>query len=82
MVVLAPANLQNCTSYGGSFLILPINTEPCCIMGDGNLGQMMEPVQFKDQEDIYKDEKAWATVGTGMKRKHNTITSIYIEPRC
>ncbi|HPT92007.1 MAG TPA: 3-methyl-2-oxobutanoate dehydrogenase subunit beta, partial [Acetivibrio sp.] len=49
-------------------------------MGDGILGQMMEAVEFKDNENIEKVEKNWATTGTQMKREHNTITSIYIEP--
>jgi 2-oxoglutarate ferredoxin oxidoreductase subunit alpha len=81
MVVLAPANLQELYELTvEAFNIADKYRTLVMIMGDGNLGQMMEPVQFKDQEDIYKDEKAWATVGTGMKRKHNTITSIYIEP--
>ena len=50
------------------------------IMGDGVLGQMMEAVEFKDKEEIYKVDKAWATTGTGMKREHNTVQSIYINP--
>jgi 2-oxoglutarate ferredoxin oxidoreductase subunit alpha len=50
------------------------------IMGDGTIGQMMEAVEFKDKEDIYKVEKDWAAVGTQMKREHNVLTSIYIEP--
>jgi 2-oxoglutarate ferredoxin oxidoreductase subunit alpha len=50
------------------------------IMGDGVLGQMMEAVEFKDQENIVNVDKPWATTGTGMKREHNTIQSIYIQP--
>jgi len=50
------------------------------IMGDGILGQMMEAVEFKDVENIEKIDKPWATTGTQMKREHNTITSIYIQP--
>jgi 2-oxoglutarate ferredoxin oxidoreductase subunit alpha len=49
-------------------------------MGDGMLGQMMEVVEFKDKENIVKTSKDWATTGTGMKREHNTIESIYIDP--
>jgi len=51
------------------------------IMGDGMLGQMMEPVSFKEPiapEDLPK--KDWATTGTGMKRKKNIINSLYLTP--
>jgi 2-oxoglutarate ferredoxin oxidoreductase subunit alpha len=50
------------------------------MMGDGLLGQMMEPVEFRDVEPVEKADKSWAVTGTEMKREHNYITSIYIEP--
>lgn len=81
MVVLAPASLQELYELTvEAFNIADKYRILTMIMGDGNLGQMMEPVEFKDKEDIYQADKSWATVGTGMKREHNTITSIYIEP--
>ncbi len=54
---------------------------PAMIMGDGMLGQMMEPVEFKEPispEDL--PEKEWATTGTKMKRKKNIINSLYLTP--
>ncbi len=54
---------------------------PAMIMGDGMLGQMMEPVSFKPERDLATlDEKPWATTGTGMKRKKNIINSLYLTP--
>ena len=50
------------------------------VQGDGILGQMMEAVEFQDQEKIELPDKPWATTGTEMKRPHNVITSIYIDP--
>lgn len=44
------------------------------------LGQMMEGVEFSDQEEIFKADKGWAVTGTGMTRENNMITSIYIDP--
>jgi 2-oxoglutarate ferredoxin oxidoreductase subunit alpha len=45
------------------------------------LGQMMEAVEFRDVEPKFEaDKSTWAATGTGMKREHNFITSIYIEP--
>lgn len=50
------------------------------ILGDGTLGQMMEPVLFRDEEPVVKSDKSWALTGRGGKDRHNTVTSIYIEP--
>jgi 2-oxoglutarate ferredoxin oxidoreductase subunit alpha len=45
------------------------------ILADGLLGQMMEPVTFKDYTDLKIPEKSWAT--TGMKgRPQNIINSL------
>lgn len=54
---------------------------PAMIMGDGMLGQMMEPVEFKEYIDPESlPEKTWATTGTGMKRKKNIVNSLYLTP--
>lgn len=80
MVVLAPASLQELYELTvEAFNIADKYRILTMIMGDGNLGQMMEPIEFKDKEDIYEADKSWATTGTQMKREHNTVTSIYIE---
>ena len=50
------------------------------ILGDGTIGQMMEPVAFKEKEDTEEIAKPWATTGMHGRAKHNTITSIYIDP--
>lgn len=81
LVVLAPDNLQELYELTvDAFNIADRYRTPVMVMGDGNLGQMMEPVVFRDSEEVQKAEKAWATTGTGMKREHNVITSIYIDP--
>lgn len=54
---------------------------PAMIMGDGMLGQMMEPVSFKEECDPESlPKKEWATTGTEMKRKKNIINSLYLTP--
>jgi len=50
------------------------------ILGDGTIGQMMEPVAFKEKEETKEIAKPWATTGMHGRAKHNTITSIYIDP--
>ncbi len=81
MVVLAPSSIQELYELTvEAFNISDKYRQLTMIMGDGVLGQMMEAVEFKDQENIVKVDKPWATTGTGLKREHNTIQSIYIQP--
>lgn len=51
---------------------------PALILGDGLLGQMMEPVTFPDIE-VSQCAKPWAACGHGNKREHNVINSLYLE---
>ena len=53
---------------------------PVMIVGDGMIGQMMEPVEFKEPKKENLPEKDWATTGTKGKRKPNIINSLYLEP--
>jgi 2-oxoglutarate ferredoxin oxidoreductase subunit alpha len=81
MVVLAPSSVQELYELVvEAFNIADKYRTLCMIMGDGMLGQMMEAVEFRDEEEICQADKSWAVTGTGMKRDHNIITSIYIDP--
>jgi 2-oxoglutarate ferredoxin oxidoreductase subunit alpha len=81
MVVLAPSSVQELYEMTvEAFNISEKYRIITMIMGDGILGQMMEGVEFKDCEQIGSFDKSWATTGTQMKREHNVITSIYIDP--
>lgn len=81
MVVLAPSSVQELYELTvEAFNISDKYRQLTMIMGDGVLGQMMEAVEFKDQENIVEVDKSWSTTGTGLKREHNTIQSIYIQP--
>ena len=80
MVVLAPANVQELVDLMiEGFDIADQYRNPVMILGDGMIGQMMEPVEFKAPEKRELPEKDWATVGTGGKRKPNIINSLYLE---
>ena len=50
------------------------------ILGDGTLGQMMEPVDFDSVPAPCEADKSWATTGTDLKREHNIINSLYLSP--
>ena len=81
MVVLSPSSVQELYELTvEAFNIADRYRILTMIMGDGMLGQMMEPVEFRDEEKIEKPKKDWAVTGTNLERDHNVITSIYIEP--
>ncbi len=81
MVVLAPSSVQELYELTVESFNIADRYRICTmIMGDGMLGQMMEAVEFKAEEEIYRDDKKWATTGTKMQRESNDITSIYINP--
>jgi len=80
LVVLAPSSIQEMVDLtSDAFDIGDKYRCPVMIIGDGMLGQMMEPVEFKDADVSELPEKEWATSGTGMKRKKNIINSLFLE---
>lgn len=81
MPVLAPANVQELVDLiQEGFDIADQYRTPVMVVGDGMLGQMMEPVEFKEMVKRDLPEKDWATTGTGGKRKKNIANSLFIDP--
>jgi 2-oxoglutarate ferredoxin oxidoreductase subunit alpha len=80
LIVYAPATVQeNADLTIKAFNIADKYRNPVMILADGMLGQMMEPVEFKEQEYSIK-EKLWATTGCDGTRPKNLINSLYINP--
>jgi len=86
-IVIAPASIQELYELTvEAFNLADKYRMLVMILGDGTLGQMMEPVTFRDSEPVVNVEKPWACSGRGKnadgsyKRDHNYITSIYIDP--
>lgn len=80
-LVIAPASVQELYELTvEAFNLADKYRMLVMILGDGTLGQMMEPVAFRDVEPIETYEKPWAAVGRGGRKTHNTVTSIYIDP--
>lgn len=80
-IVIAPASVQELYEMTvEAFNLADKYRMLAMIMGDGTLGQMMEPVAFRDEEPIVKVEKPWAASGRQGREFHNTVTSIYIDP--
>ncbi|MBE5038891.1 3-methyl-2-oxobutanoate dehydrogenase subunit VorB [Ructibacterium gallinarum] len=82
LLVFAPSSVQEMADLiGTAFDKADQYRMPAMIMGDGMLGQMMEPVAFQEERDPSSlPEKPWATTGTMMKRKKNIINSLYLTP--
>ena len=81
LIVLAPANVQEAADMmTESFDLADLYRIPVLLLGDGMIGQMMEPVEFRDPPKRELPSKEWATTGTGGKRKPNIINSLYLDP--
>ncbi len=81
IIVLAPSSVQEIIDHTGlAFDLADEYRMPVMLLGDGMLGQMMEPVEFEQKDMAALPEKPWATTGTQGKRKHNVINSLYIQP--
>lgn len=81
MIVLAPSSVQEMVDLTSlAFDLGDIYRMPVMIMGDGMLGQMMEPISFENTKKREVPVKDWATTGTKMQRKRNIINSLYITP--
>ncbi len=83
LLVLAPASVQEAVEM--TMMAFPLAEKyrnPVMIMGDGLIGQMMEPVAFPEglaQEPSNKDD--WATNGmaTRNSERRNLVKTLYLD---
>ncbi|MGI6128594.1 MAG: 3-methyl-2-oxobutanoate dehydrogenase subunit VorB [bacterium] len=81
LVVLAPASAQEIVDLTMlAFDLADQYRTPVMIMGDGLLGQMMEPVSFPDRTDVELPAKPWATTGCSGDRPKNIVHSLELQP--
>ena len=79
LIVLAPATIQEAADLTIlAFDLAERYRNPVMILGDGILGQMMEPVSFPEPVTRNGDV-SWATTGAGDGPRR-LINSIYLEP--
>ena len=81
ILVFAPSTVQEMVDFVS--LVFDLGDKyrmPAMILADGMLGQMMEPVEFKNQGECAKIEKPWALTGHQFKRPHNVVNSLYLKP--
>lgn len=81
LVVYAPATIQEAVNLTmTAFDVADQYRTPVMILGDGMLGQMMEPVEFNEPKKRALPEKTWATTGYDGSRERNIINSLYLNP--
>ncbi len=80
VIVYAPSTVQEmCDLVCDAFDAADKYRTPVVILGDGLLGQMMEPVVLPESLDPNElPEKPWATNGHKNERFHNVINSLYL----
>ncbi len=79
-IVLAPASVQEAVD------LLPLAFDLAekyltiaCLLLDGSIGQMMEPVELPAMREVKRRVFPWATTGADGRQRH-VLTSIYLEP--
>jgi 2-oxoglutarate/2-oxoacid ferredoxin oxidoreductase subunit alpha len=84
LLVMAPASVQEAAEMVmQAFPLAEKYRNPVMILGDGLIGQMMEPVEFPDHlksEPSNKD--AWATNGMDHRgsKTRNLVRSLFLDP--
>lgn len=79
--VYAPSSVQEMADLvQEAFDVAEIYRTPCIVMGDGMLGQMMEPVEFVERKprEIPSNE-SWKADGLRGRKEHHVINSLYLE---
>ena len=82
LLVLAPATVQEAVDLMMlAFQLADKYRNPVMILGDGMIGQMMEPVEFNPPAPLHglPPKSAWATSGA-KDRKRNIVRSLYLDP--
>ncbi len=79
LIVLAPATVQEMADLTVlAFDLADKYRNPVMVAADGNLGQMMEPVELQESYPDTHDKSSWAVTGRKGRAGH-TITSIYLD---
>lgn len=83
LIVLAPSTLEELYELTmNSFDYADYYRNPVLILGDGILGQMVEPVELKEYKPLFKklpSKKEWALSGCKGREPH-VIKTLYLRP--
>ena len=80
-VVLAPSNIQEAVDFvQEAFDIADQYRNPVMVLCDGLIGQMMEPIEWREIPKRNLPPKDWAASGLHGRKQHNFINSLYMDP--
>lgn len=85
LITLAPASVQEMYDFVALGFELAFKyRNPCMILSDGAIGQMMEKVEIGDQQSRWSEayiraNYPWSTLGKTPDRPHNIITSLELD---
>jgi 2-oxoglutarate/2-oxoacid ferredoxin oxidoreductase subunit alpha len=82
VLCLAPWSVQEAADLmADAFDLADFYRNPVYVMGDGLIGQMMEPVEFRDDRKPIKElpPKTWASTGWKGDRPRAVINSLYLD---
>jgi 2-oxoglutarate ferredoxin oxidoreductase subunit alpha len=81
LITLAPSSVQEMADFVSIGYDLAFKyRNPVMILSDGAIGQMMEKVQYKEQQPRATEFPQWATTGKTPDRERNIITSLDLDP--
>jgi 2-oxoglutarate ferredoxin oxidoreductase subunit alpha len=83
LLVLAPWSVQEAADLvQDAFDLADYYRSPVMVLGDGLIGQIMEPIEFNPERRPCKPiaPKTWATTGCDGSRPRNIITSLFLDP--
>ena len=81
ILALAPSTVQEAADLiMEAFDLADKYRAPVMVIGDGLIGQMMEPVEFKEKKKAELPPKTWAATGYKGDRERNVINSLYLDP--
>ena len=80
MIVLAPNGIQEAVDLvGDAFDLADKYLNPVMILADGMIGQMMEPIVWKEREAVQLPAKTWAATGREAPGKTHFVTSLRLQ---
>ncbi len=83
LLVLAPWSVQEAADLvQDAFDLADFYRNPVLILGDGLIGQMMEPVEFAEDRQPIKElaPKTWAATGNDGSKPRSVINSLFLDP--
>lgn len=83
LLVLAPWSVQEAADLvQDAFDLADFYRNPVLILGDGLIGQMMEPVEFAEDRQPIRElpPKDWAATGNDGSKPRSVINSLFLDP--